>query len=276
MRRQWKSRADPSCCLLSCIESTVLAGSDADAHHSGTSILHDRANVCKVKVDEARDGDEVGNALDALTKRVISDAERIEHGRFLVDNLEKTVVRDDDERVNVLRKKIDALLGLVATSATLERERLRDDTDGQRADFLTSDLGNDGRRARARAAAFTSGDEDHVGLGQSLADLVAGLFGCLRAHFGVGTSAEATGKILADMNGLVRIGHKKRLTIGVDGDELDALHTSLDHAVNGIRTATANADDLDNRQMLGAQIVWHCFLHTWVLLFSCVCCGHCA
>ena len=66
-----------------------------------------------------------------------------------------------------------------------KRERLGDDADGQRADLLARDLGDDGRGARARAAAFAGGDEDHVRLGQRLADLRAALLGRLAAHLGI-------------------------------------------------------------------------------------------
>ena len=65
------------------------------------------------------------------------------------------------------------------------------------------------------------------------------------------------------MDGLVGIRHEKRLTIGVNRDEFDALYARLNHAVDGVGAAAADADDLDDGQMLRAHIVWHCsFLHT--------------
>ena len=55
----------------------------------------------------------------------------------------------------------------------LELERARDDADGQRADLLLGDLGDDRRGAGAGAAALAGGDEDHVRALERLLDLVA-------------------------------------------------------------------------------------------------------
>ena len=183
--------------------------------------------------------------------------EGIEHARLLLDDLEQAVVGDDDERVDLLGQQIDALLGLVAAQAAFEAERLGDDAHGERADFLARDLGHDRSRSRARAAAFACGDEDHVGLGQRVADLCAAFLGSLRAHLGVRAGAQTTGEFLADVDGLVGIRHEQRLAIGVHGDELDALDAGLHHAVDRVRAAAAHTDDLDNRQMLGSEIDRH-------------------
>lgn len=94
----------------------------------------------------------------------------------------------------------------------------------------------------ARAAALAGGDEDHVGLGQRLANLRTALLGGLAAHLGVGAGAEATGQLLADVDGLVGIGHEKGLAVGVHGDELHTAHAGFHHAVHGVRAAAADTD----------------------------------
>src|SRR5690606_15373519 len=106
------------------------------------------------------------------------------------------------------------------------------------------------RRARARPAALTGGDEHHVGTGEGLGDLLAALFGGLAAHVGVAAGAEAPGQLAADGELDVGVAHDERLGVGVDGDELDALQAGVDHAVDGVDTATADADDLDHRQVV--------------------------
>ena len=46
------------------------------------------------------------------------------------------------------------------------------------------------------------------------------------------------------MNLDVGIGNGQGLSVRVDGDELNAADALLDHAVHGVRAATAHADDL--------------------------------
>ena len=65
--------------------------------------------------------------------------------------------------------------GLLHAAAALELERLGDDADGERADLLLGDLGDDRRGAGPGAAALAGGDEDHVGALQRLLDVVAAL-----------------------------------------------------------------------------------------------------
>ena len=72
----------------------------------------------------------------------------------------------------------------------------------------------------------------------------------LRADVGVGAGTEAARELAADVELDVGVAHEQRLRVGVDGDELDALEADLDHAVDGVDAATADADDLDDRQVV--------------------------
>ena len=107
----------------------------------------------------------------------------------LLDDLEQPVVRDDDQRVHLLLEVRDPDLRLLGALAALERERARDDPDGERAD-LAGDLGHDGRAARAGAAALAGGDEDHVRALERLLDLVAALPARPPADLGIRAGAE--------------------------------------------------------------------------------------
>ena len=111
-------------------------------------------------------------------------------------------------------------------------------------------LGDDGRATGAGAAALAGGDEDHVGALEHLLDLVAVLLGGLPADLGVRPGAEAPGQLAADVELHVGVAHEQRLGIGVDGDELDALEPGVDHAVDGVDAAAADADDLDDREVV--------------------------
>ena len=144
---------------------------------------------------------------------------------------------------------------LIPTSAccgaasSFERERPRHDTDGQRLE-LARDLGHDRRAARTRAAAFSCGDEDHVGALQRLLQLVARLGRRLAPDVRVGARAETARRLRADVDLHVGVAAEKRLRVGVHGDELDAREPRVDHAVDGVRPAAADADDLDHSQVV--------------------------
>ena len=72
----------------------------------------------------------------------------------------------------------------------------------------------------------------------------------LRADLGVGAGAEAAGELAADVELDVGVAHQEGLGVGVDRDELDALEADLDHPVDGVDAATADAHDLDDRQVV--------------------------
>ena len=48
----------------------------------------------------------------------------------------------------------------------------------------------------------------------------------------------------------VGVAHLQRLGVGVHGDELDPAQARVDHAIDGIRAAAADADDLDNGEVV--------------------------
>ena len=75
-----------------------VAGREADAHERVAGVLHDRAHVGEVEVDQAGHRDQVADALDALAQHVVGDPERVEHRRRLVEHLEQPVVRDRRSR----------------------------------------------------------------------------------------------------------------------------------------------------------------------------------
>ena len=76
------------------------------------------------------------------------------------------------------------------------------------------------------------------------------VLGGLAADLGVGAGAEAAGELAADVELDVGVAHQQRLRVGVDRDELDALEADLDHPVDGVDAAAADADDLDDREVV--------------------------
>ncbi len=95
-----------------------------------------------------------------------------------------------------------------------------------------------------------SGDEHHVGALQHLLDLVAVVLGGLAADLGIGAGAETPRELAADVELHVGVAHQQRLRVGVHRDELDALQAGVDHPVDGVAAAAADADDLDHREVV--------------------------
>ena len=60
------------------VRAAVLAAGRTDSHQRRTRILHDRADVGEVQVDQAGDRDQVGDALNALAQDVVGLAEGVE------------------------------------------------------------------------------------------------------------------------------------------------------------------------------------------------------
>ena len=118
------------------------------------------------------------------------------------------------------------------------------------APMRLGDLGDDRRAAGAGAAALAGGDEHHVGALEHLFDLVAVRLGGLPADLGIAAGAEAAGELATDVELHVGVAHQQRLGVGVDGDELDALQAGVDHAVDGVDAAAADADDLDDGEIV--------------------------
>ena len=207
--------------------------------------------------------DQVGDALHALAQDVVGDPERLGHGRLLVDDLEEPVVLDHDQRVDAVAEALDPDLGLLGAAPALEAERPRDDADGQRLE-LASELGHDRRRAGAGAAALTRGDEDHVGALERLLQLVARLLRRCETDGRIGAGPEAARRLRADVDLDVGIRHQERLRVRVDGDELDAAEARLDHAIDGVGAAAADADHLDHREVVATLCAHECLTSTYL------------
>ena len=210
--------------------------------HAG--VLHDGGDVCEVEVDEAGVLDQVGDGLHRLAQHVVSDLKGVGQGDLLLGGELQPVVGDDDQGVDLGAQVLDAGLGQLHPAAALKGEGLGHDADGQDVHFL-GQVRQDGRSARAGAAAHAGGDEDHVGALQGLGNLGAALLRGLAAHFGVGACALTLGQLLADLDLVVGPGDGQRLLVGVHGDELYAFHASLHHAVDHVVAAAANADHLN-------------------------------
>ena len=188
--------------------------------------------------------DEFGDRADRLLQHIVRDAECVGERDLLVGDKFQPVIRNDDQRVDLVGQIRNAHLGLTHPVRTLKFERLRHNADGQNA-LVMRDLRNDRRRAGARAAAHTGGDEHHIGPVESLGDDVLGFLGGFLADLGLGACAHAAGQLFADLDFIFTLGLVEILLIGVDRDELHAADAAADHAVDDVVACAADADDLD-------------------------------
>ena len=199
-------------------------------------------------------------------QHVVRDLEGVSQRDLLVGGILQTIVRDDEQRVDLAEQLVDAGDGLIHAALALELEGLRDDSNREDTG-LAGDIGDGGCSAGAGAAAHAGRDEDHVGILKGLGDVVAALLGGALANLGIAAGALTMGQLLADLNLLVRAGNGQRLLIGIDGDVLDTLGTGLHHAVDYVVAGAADADDLQGDDILGSGFsqIGHCwFLPVWI------------
>ena len=228
----------------------------ADAHQRRARVLHDRAHVGEVEVDQAGHRDDVADPRHALAQHVVDDPERVHDRGVLLDDVAQAVVGDRDQRVDLGLELLGGLLRDQLAPAALEAERLGHDADGERA-LLLGHLRDDGGRAGAGAAAEAGRDEHHVRVRERVRDLVAILLGGPLADRRVAAGAEALRDLVADADLVRRVGLEQRLGVRVAGDELDAHHLGADHPVHGVAAAAADADDADEGEVLGVGTQGH-------------------
>ena len=212
-------------------------------------ILHDGGDVGKVQIDKAGVPDQVGDALHRLAQHVVGNFKGVAEGDLLIGGVLQPLVGDDDQRVHLATKLLNAGLRRTHPLLALEAEGLGDHAHRQDA-LLPCDLRHHGGCAGAGAAAHTGGDEHHVGILQRLGQLGAALLGGLLAHLRIGACALSVGELLTDLELISGAGGIQRLLIRIDGDEIHALYAGAHHAVDHIIAAAADAHHLDTYHVL--------------------------
>ena len=211
-----------------------------------SGVLHDGGHVGKVQIDDdvLAEAHQLGNGGHSLLQHIVGDAEGVGEGDLLVGDVFQPVVGNDDQRIDLAAEIGDALLSLTHPVRALELEGFGDNADREDTG-LVSQIGHDGSRAGAGAAAHTGGDKDHVRAFQCLGNGSPGLLGGLLANLGLGACAHAAGQLLADLDLVLADGFIQILLIGVDHDEVHAAYTGIDHAVDNIVAGAADTDHLD-------------------------------
>ena len=230
-------------------QRAILAGGRTDTHEGRTGVLHDRLDVVEVHVDEAGGGDQFGDALDTREEHLVGSTESVEHGDVRVRDLQETIVRDDDQGVDLFAQGRHAALSLSRTTVALEREGTGHNADRQSAS-IAGDLGDNGGGTGTGATSLTGGHEHHVRTLERGGDLVDVILRSLTTDGRIRAGAQAVRQFATDVELGLGIGHEQSLRVSVDGNELNALEADLDHSVHGVNSAAADADDLDHCQVV--------------------------
>ena len=216
----------------------------AGAHHRLAHFGHNRTDISKVEVDQARHDHQVSDRAHALLQHFVGQMEGFLEGRFRLGHQEQVLVGDDDQGIDVLLQFLDPGFGRAHPAGAFEQERLGHHANGQDTLF-TGGLGHNRSRAGAGAAAHAGSDEAHVCAIQRAVDLSQGFLGRSLAHFGARTGTQTLGDIGTQLDPVLRDRIVERLRIRIGNNEINAFDPSGDHVGNGVTARTAHPDHSD-------------------------------
>ena len=228
------------------IERAVRAFGFRRTHHRRAHFGHYRAHVGEIEIDQARHDHEIGDAAHAGIEHLVGHLKRFGERRALIGDPEQVLVRDHDQRIDVLAQLLHAALGQMHAALAFEVERLGDDRDGEDA-ALARGARDDRGRARSGTAAHAGGNEHHVCAFEKFEDFGLAFLRRRLADFRAGAGAQALGDGLAELDAVRGLGPRQRLRVGIGDNEFNALQPGVDHVVDGITACPADAENHDAR-----------------------------
>ena len=199
----------------------MIAAAVADAHEGGAGVGHNGADVGKVHVDHARNGDDVGDALYALPQHVVRHSEGFHERHAPVANGQQFFVRHDDDGVNLAFQFLDTGLGQPHPAWPFKRKRLGDDRNRQRAHFRR-DFGNHRCGAGSGSAAHACRDEHHIRAIKHLFDFAFAFLGRHAPDARIAARAQTPRGVFAKLEFARRFGNVQHLHIRIHRQELNA------------------------------------------------------
>ena len=142
---------------------------------SDTLISHNRLNICKIQIDETRFKDQIRYTLYTLLKYFIRLAESILDRCSLIANLQKFIVRNNNQCIHIFFQTLDPKKRIVHTRFTLKNKRLRHNAYRQYSQIF-GDFCHNRSCTCTGSAAHTAGHEYHIGILDKLCDLITVLF----------------------------------------------------------------------------------------------------
>ena len=226
---------------LRSFKRTAIAFGFASAHHRLAHFVHDRTDIGKIEVDEARHNHQVSDTANALLQHFVGQQKCLFERRVRVGDQKQVLVRNNDQSVNMLLQFGNARVRRAHAARSFKKERLCNNANGQYVHFARS-LRNDGSSTRSGSTAHASRDEAHVATSQSGLHLLNCFF-CSRAtNLWARTSTKTLRNLGSKLNTIVRRRGVQCLRIGIGDKEIDAFNLRLYHIGNRISASTANAN----------------------------------
>jgi len=88
-------------------------------------------------------------------------------------------------------------------------------------------------------------------------NFVAMCLGSFTTDFWVATCTKPARQFTTDVDFVTGVAHDEGLGIGVDGDEINPTQSGVDHAVDGVDSATTDTDHLDHCDWRILRVTWH-------------------
>jgi len=179
----------------------------------------------------ARHGGGTGHRRSARHRRGSALA-RHSHGRGGDQAIHLRGVQAHDDRrqgLEELAPHVDSLIVILKVNGLVTTATVR--MPSERATSAMT-----GAASGARAAAHAGGDEHHVRAGKRLLQALA-LANRDRPRF-LGPRARSE-PARTELDLVARLVARQHLRVGIDGDELDALHALLDHVIDGVAARAA-------------------------------------
>ena len=189
--------------------------------------------IAQVDVDAVVVRDDFGDSAGGRREDLVGLHEALLEPEVAVDFAEFVVV-DNNQRIDVLAKALNALLCLAKAHVAFKSKRSGDDADSEDSEFARG-FGDDGSGSRTGSATHARGDEHHFGLGsEGGLNLGVALEGGLLADFGVRAGSEAFGEGRSELDfGLYRA-VSQRLAVGVADNEIHPANALVLHVVDGV------------------------------------------
>ena len=226
------------------IGNTLFPPCNTDTHMRNAAPLQGRADVRKIQIDERRVYDELRNTANPLTEHFVRYFKRVFKGRTLRYDFANLIVRNCDNRVHRFTQFFDAYHRVIHSALCFKRKRQRDDGNRQNFHFLCK-FCNHGCGTRTRSAAHTCGDEQKVGILQSVLNFRLIFFRSFLTDGRIRTCPQALGELYADLDAVACLRARQRLVIGVYNDELRTAQARFNQAVYGVIPCAADADYFD-------------------------------